>query len=110
MRSFTLMLLAAIVMIMLVLIGHVRAEPLPYPKPRDGRGIVCAIGRLLRAEERRNGAREHPQAAWCAMSVRLGQRRVVVRADALRVCHHVEHQKAKVRHPDRQLRRILCNG
>jgi hypothetical protein len=35
-RSFTLdaatlLLLAAIVLIMLVLIGHVRAEPLPYP-------------------------------------------------------------------------------
>ena len=40
-RSFALdaaamLLLAAIVLILLVLIGHVRAEPLPYPKPRDG--------------------------------------------------------------------------
>jgi hypothetical protein len=36
-RSFALdaaamLLLAAIVLILLVLIGHVRAEPLPYPK------------------------------------------------------------------------------
>lgn len=40
-RSFSLdaavvLLLAAIVLILLVLIGRVGAEPLPYPKPRDG--------------------------------------------------------------------------
>jgi len=40
-RSFAadvalLLMLAAVVWLMLVLIRHVRAEPLPYPKPKDG--------------------------------------------------------------------------
>ena len=40
-RSFALdvaalLLLATIIWVMLVLFGHVRAEPMPYPKPRDG--------------------------------------------------------------------------
>jgi len=40
-RSFALdaaalLLLAAIALIILVLIGHLRAEPMPYPKPATG--------------------------------------------------------------------------
>jgi hypothetical protein len=65
---------------LVALITTASAEPMPYPKPRDGQcaSTYTEERRLLRPQD--GGTRSDPEASRCAVPDRLVERSVVVRA------------------------------